>query len=199
MTDATRSIDEMKRALDEATNKQVASETNAVELQRENERLAKELKESKDNCSVGNDEHQAMLQRVKELEELNAKLQNEAQDPSNNVALERQLSDMSEKLSASNLEVAKTKQVSQKEIESLRSMLRARDDAIQVLQQRLERSTEEMTTLEAEVDTLRQQQKFREEKGEGEVGNLWRVSDVLYVDNSILHIPLTMRFLCNCS
>ncbi|KAL3799993.1 hypothetical protein ACHAWO_004671 [Cyclotella atomus] len=153
LTDATRSVDEMKRALDEATGKQVSSESKAHELQRENERL------------------------VKELAEVKASLQKEAQDLSNNHDMERQLSDMSEKLSASNLEVTIAKQVSQKEIANLRSMLRARDEAIQSLQQRLERSTEEMTTLETEVDTLREQQKLKEEQGQGEVGNLWKLND----------------------
>lgn len=182
MIDATRSVDEMKRALDEATNRQVMSETKAVDLQKENEKLSKALEENKQSSSeVNNEDYQALLRRVKELEETNAKLQKEVQNPSEHVALERQLSDISEKLLASNLEASNAKQVSQKEIANLRSMLRARDDAIQVLQQRLERSTEEMTTLEAEVDALREQKKIKEEKGEGEIGNLWRVSVLIYV------------------
>jgi chromosome segregation ATPase len=168
----------LKGALEEATNNQVASETRADDLQRENERLAKELEESK-QCSGGaiSEDYAALLKKIKELEAMNAKLQKDAQEPSNNNAFQRQLSDMSEKLSASNLEVTHAKQLSQKEISNLRSMLRARDDAIQSLQQRLERSTEEMTTLEAEVDTLRQQHKLREEQGQGELGNLWRLND----------------------
>ena len=174
LTDATRSIDEVKRALNEATNKQVASETKVDELQKENERLRQELEECKQST---NDDHESLLQKIKQLEEANAKLQKQEQNPTINETFQRQLSDMSEKLSASNLEITHAKQLSQKEIDNLRSMLRARDDAIQTLQQRLERSTEEMTTLEAEVDTLREQQKLREEKGQGEVGNLWKLND----------------------
>ena len=178
MADATRSIDEVKRALNEATNKQVASETKVNELQRENERLQLELEKCKQSTNgPTNEDHVTLLQKVKELEETNAELQKQAQDPIDNETFQRQLSDMSEKLSASNLEVTHAKQLSQKEIANLRSMLRARDDAIQTLQQRLERSTEEMTTLEAEVDTLREQQKLREQKGQGEVGNLWKLND----------------------
>ena len=161
LTDATRSLDEMKRALDQATSKQVESETIADELKRENERLAEKLEGEN---SVGeNQDYAALLKKVQDLEVMNAKLQKEAEDPSTNEAFQRELSG--------------AKQVSAKEISNLRSMLRARDDAIQSLQQRLEKSTEEMTDLEAEVDTLRQQSKLTEEKGKGELGNLWKLND----------------------
>ena len=156
LTDATRSLDEMKRALDQATSKQVESETIADELKRENERLAEKLEGEN---SVGeNQDYAALLKKVQDLEVMNAKLQKEAEDPSTNEAFQRELSG--------------AKQVSAKEISNLRSMLRARDDAIQSLQQRLEKSTEEMTDLEDGVDTLRQQSKLTEEKGKREMGNL---------------------------
>ena len=161
LTYATRSVDEMKRALDQATSKQVESETKADELKRENEILTKKVEG--ENDVADNQDYAALLKKVQDLEVMNAKLQKEAKDPSTNEAFQRELSG--------------AKQVSAKEMSSLRSMLRARDDAIQSLQQRLEKSKEEMTDLEAEVDTLRSQSKLTEEKSKGELGNLWKLND----------------------
>ncbi|KAL7521151.1 hypothetical protein ACHAWX_006128 [Stephanocyclus meneghinianus] len=192
LTDATRSLDEMKRALDEATSKQVAAESRAEDFQKIKERLERELEESKLQKTDGgnnNQEYLALLKKCQELEQFNAKLQNEKSKASpsnatNNEALQQQLttlrqtnSTLTEQLTASNLEITHAKQLSQNEISNLRSMLRARDDAIQSLQQRLERATEEMTTLEAELDMLRENAKLKEEKGQGEVGNLWKLND----------------------
>lgn len=151
----------MKRALDQATSKQVESETKADELKRENEILTKKVEG--ENDVADNQDYAALLKKVQDLEVMNAKLQKEAKDPSTNEAFQRELSG--------------AKQVSAKEMSSLRSMLRARDDAIQSLQQRLEKSKEEMTDLEAEVDTLRSQSKLTEEKSKGELGNLWKLND----------------------
>eukprot|EP00804_Cyclotella_cryptica_P027054 CCRYP_013682-RA/>CCRYP_013682-RA protein AED:0.01 eAED:0.01 QI:340/1/1/1/1/1/2/85/1637 len=192
LTDATRSLDEMKRALDEATNKQVTAESRADDLQKDKEKLEQELEETRQEKRDGaskTEEYSALLKKCQELEQYHAKLQNDRSkaSPSNatdNEALQQQLatlrqtnSSLTEQLSASNLEITHAKQLSQSEISNLRSMLRARDDAIQSLQQRLERATEEMTTLEAEVDVLRENAKLKEEKGQGEVGNLWKLND----------------------
>lgn len=155
-------MDEMKRALDEATGRQV------------------ELEEQLGNGSntnvneEGEKKYQALLKRCQELEQLNSKLQSDSNNRNNTT------SSLQQQLDSTILELTNTKSHSTKEISNLRSMLRARDDAIQSLQCRLEKSSGDMTLLEAELDSLREmklQEHKREDEKVGEVGNLWRLND----------------------
>ena len=152
----------MKRALDEATGRQV------------------ELEEQLGNGSntnvneEGEKKYQALLKRCQELEQLNSKLQSDSNNRNNTT------SSLQQQLDSTILELTNTKSHSTKETSNLRSMLRARDDAIQSLQCRLEKSSGDMTLLEAELDSLREmklQEHKREDEKVGEVGNLWRLND----------------------
>eukprot|EP01082_Thalassiosira_pseudonana_P006629 g5791.t1 g5791 contig20:167848-172306(-) len=164
LLDAKREMDEMKRALDEATGRQV------------------ELEEQLGNGSntnvneEGEKKYQALLKRCQELEQLNSKLQSDSNNRNNTTSS----SSLQQQLDSTILELTNTKSHSTKEISNLRSMLRARDDAIQSLQCRLEKSSGDMTLLEAELDSLREmklQEHKREDEKVGEVGNLWRLND----------------------
>ncbi|KAL7548045.1 hypothetical protein ACHAWF_011331, partial [Thalassiosira exigua] len=138
-----RELLEATRAFDAALRSQADAAERASVLERENNGLKNQLQAENSD-------------RDAETAKLRCQL-SEAQ--SANAALSGQIAE--EK--AGN---AMNRQLGTKEVSSLRSMLRARDDAIRSLQSRVETGQGEVTALEAELDNLRgEMQKFEREKG----------------------------------
>mmetsp|Transcript_16883 Transcript_16883/g.36440 ORF Transcript_16883/g.36440 Transcript_16883/m.36440 type:complete len:1529 (+) Transcript_16883:101-4687(+) len=132
LADAHRELSDAKRALDEALHSQVNTVTKATNAEQENNDLKKQLKQNQGNQA---NEVAALQQQLSQLKITNASLTTQ-------IAEERS-------------STTKNKQLNTKEMTNLRSMLRARDDAIQSLQGRVEKGQDGMTALEAELDDLR--------------------------------------------
>ncbi|KAL9179509.1 LOW QUALITY PROTEIN: hypothetical protein ACHAXT_008799 [Thalassiosira profunda] len=128
IADARRESLDAKRALDGALQSQADTVAKVSALERENNALTKQLQAREGSKD----------EELTKLQQQLAELQTEK------TALAAQIAD--EKAS-------ETKNRS--EVSNLRSMLKARDEAIQSLQGRVEQGQEEMTALEEEMDKLR--------------------------------------------
>ena len=132
LVDTQRELSEAKRALDNALKIQVDAVTKATTYEEENNNLKKQLQSNQGS----NESEGAELQKqLAELQSANATLTTQ----------------IAEEKAAT----IKSKQLSEKEVANLRSMLRSRDDSIKKLQGRANKGQEDMTKLEAELDTLR--------------------------------------------
>ena len=132
LVDTQHELSEAKRALDNALKTQVDAVTKATTYEEENNNLKKQLQSNQGS----NESEGAELQKqLAELQSANATLTTQ----------------IAEEKAAT----IKSKQLSEKEVANLRSMLRSRDDSIKKLQGRANKGQEDMTKLEAELDTLR--------------------------------------------
>ena len=132
LVDTQRELSEAKRALDNALKIQVDAVTKATTYEEENNNLKKQLQSNQGS----NESEGAELQKqLAELQSANATLTTQ----------------IAEEKAAT----IKSKQLSEKEVVNLRSMLRSRDESIKKLQGRANKGQEDMTKLEAELDTLR--------------------------------------------
>ena len=132
LVDTQRELSEAKRALDNALKTQVDAVTKATTYEEENNNLKKQLQSNQGS----NESEGAELQKqLAELQSANATLTTQ----------------IAEEKAAT----IKSKQLSEKEVVNLRSMLRSRDESIKKLQGRANKGQEDMTKLEAELDTLR--------------------------------------------
>ena len=132
LVDTQRELSEAKRALDNALKTQVDAVTKATTYEEENNNLKKQLQSNQGS----NESEGAELQKqLAELQSANATLTTQ----------------IAEEKAAT----IKSKQLSEKEVANLRSMLRSRDESIKKLQGRANKGQEDMTKLEAELDTLR--------------------------------------------
>ena len=132
LVDTQRELSEAKRALDNALKTQVDAVTKATTYEEENNNLKKQLQSNQGS----NESKGAELQKqLAELQSANATLTTQ----------------IAEEKAAT----IKSKQLSEKEVANLRSMLRSRDESIKKLQGRANKGQEDMTKLEAELDTLR--------------------------------------------
>ena len=143
LAESQRELLEAKRALDAALQSQVDAVTKATTAEREGNDLKKQFSAQKGNQVT---ELASLQKQLSDLQSANATLTTQ-------IAEERANS-------------TKNKQLNSKEIKNLRSMLRARDDAIQNLQGRVEKGQEDMTALEAELDEVRgEKQQSSSEEG----------------------------------
>ena len=132
LVDTQHELSEAKRALDNALKTQVDAVTKATTYEEENNNLKKQLQSNQGS----NESEGAELQKqLAELQSANATLTTQ----------------IAEEKAAT----IKSKQLSEKEVVNLRSMLRSRDESIKKLQGRANKGQEDMTKLEAELDTLR--------------------------------------------
>eukprot|EP00578_Thalassiosira_sp_NH16_P013987 CAMPEP_0181126054 /NCGR_PEP_ID=MMETSP1071-20121207/27402_1 /TAXON_ID=35127 /ORGANISM="Thalassiosira sp., Strain NH16" /LENGTH=1547 /DNA_ID=CAMNT_0023211585 /DNA_START=115 /DNA_END=4758 /DNA_ORIENTATION=- len=158
LNDSQRELLEAKRALDDALQSQVDAVTKATALEHETNALRKQHTANRGSQAT---ELAALQGQLSELQGSNATLTAQ-------IAEERENS-------------ANNKQLNSKEISGLRSMLRARDDAIQSLQGRVEKSQEDMTALEEELDGLREEKRGPEEgkvkESADRINNLTREND----------------------
>lgn len=149
LVDAQRELAEAKRAAEGARQAQ-------ADLAQENGQLKQRWQSLQD----GRDGHQA---DARDLQQQLAAL------AATNATLGTQIA-------AEKADAGKSQQLNAQEIASLRSTLRARDEAIQSLQGRVEQGATEMTTLEAELDGLRGAEGTRQEAEDShrEEAGRWR-------------------------
>lgn len=138
LADSLRELNSAKIALEEALQSKSDAEAKAAALEEKNNELKEKLvQQTQNNQST-------------ELKEQLAKLQ------SANAKLSAQISE--ERLKSSD-----TVKSTSKEIHNLRATLRARDDAIQSLQARLEKFHHDTTALEGELDEFREEKRLVDE------------------------------------
>jgi chromosome segregation ATPase len=175
LAEARRETSDARRALEMCEKSQSESSMRIIELERKNVELRDRLErrtareeEDGDVLYIGDlDPHGRSLEEVVELRRRVAELE------SANSALVAQAS-------AERSAVAQADQLNVKEVTNLRNMLRARDDAIQSLQARVERGDSDMTELERELDELREDNsrrdaasaEFNEERSKGDADRI---------------------------
>ncbi len=139
LADSLRELSVAKIALEEALCSKSDAEAKAVALEQENNLLKKELHQH-----TQGDQSTELQQKIAQLKSANA-------------TLTAQISE--ERTNASD-----NIKCTSKELSNLRATLRARDDAIQSLQTRLEQFHHDTTALEDEVDGFREEQIMNEGK-----------------------------------
>ena len=144
LAEARRETSDARRALDLLEKSRADASARSSALERENEELREKLERARVDdeeyigrvrLDGGSFEAGDLRQRLSELECVNTKLAAQVSEERSNAATSAQLN--------------------AREVANLRNMLRARDDAIQSLQGRVERGEKDMTELERDLDEMR--------------------------------------------
>ncbi|KAL7470415.1 hypothetical protein ACHAXS_010654 [Conticribra weissflogii] len=165
-------VDQLKQQLEKLENQQLENVNNTTAVSdQENLKRCYELERLVVDLETSLRKKEALLEQShhpykQQIEKLQCDISN----------LEETNHKLEQELKSERLAITRNKQMSKKEIGELRSMLRARDDAILILQRKVDEGQGELTNLEDEIDTLRKVMKDAE-AGREDAGNLWRLND----------------------
>ncbi|KAL3788538.1 hypothetical protein ACHAW5_009384 [Stephanodiscus triporus] len=139
LASARRETSDARRALDALDKSRADALVRAAELERENDELRGRLDRAAAAAREGDDSGGDRPDRSLEAVEV----------------MRRRLSELERENATLSSNAATNAKLNAREVSNLRNMLRARDDAIQSLQGRVERGERDMTELERELDVLR--------------------------------------------